>query len=101
MNTQQETIRIKGGNESQTVVGVALFAVQNGLRGYAITVRVTGTIIAAIQVQDENGQARAYVPTWLGIALYQGDYFVSLSPIVSITLTAATDSITIHCDKPY
>lgn len=93
--------QIVGGEETQTVVGAALFNVLGGLRGFALTVRTQGTIIADIQVQDENGSARAYVPTWLGIVLNQGDYFVSRSPIVSITLTAATDSINIHCNKPY
>lgn len=93
--------RVVGGAESQVVVGVALYAVTGNMRGYAVTCRVTGTIISAIQVQDESGTARAYAPTWLGITLYQGDYFVSQFPIVSITLTAATDSVTLHCDKPY
>lgn len=93
--------RIIGGTESQVVVGAALFTVQNNMRGYAVTVRVTGTIIAAIQVQDQDGIARAYTPTWLGITLYQGDNFVSQFPIVSMTLTGVTDSVIIHCDKPY
>jgi len=93
--------KVVGGEESQVVVGVALYTVTGGMRGYAITVRTTGTVIAAIQVQDEGGAARAYVPTWLGIALYQGDYFVSRFPIVSITLTAAGDSVTLHCNRPY
>lgn len=93
--------RVVGGTESQVVVGVALYAITGNMRGYAVTVRVTGTIIAAIQVQDERGTARAYVPTWLGIALIAGDYFVSQFPIVSMTLTGATDSIILHCDRPY
>lgn len=96
-----ETVRIKGGNETQFVIGVGIFTVLNGLRGYAITVRSQGTIIAAINVQDEGGPIRAYTPTWLGVALNQGDYMVAFSPIVSIQLTAAADSIAIHCDKPY
>lgn len=93
--------RVVGGSESQVIVGVALYTVTGGMRAFAVTVRVTGTVISAIQVQDEHGDARAYNPTWLGIALYQGDYFVSQFPIVSMTLTAATDSVTLHCDKPY
>ena len=96
-----ETVRIKGGNETQFVVGAALFTIINGLRGYAITVRSQGTIIASINVQDEGGPVRAYAPTWLGVTLNQGDYMVSFSPIVNIQLTAAADSIAIHCDKPY
>ena len=89
--------KIVGGGESQVVVGVGAFAVLNGLRGYALTVRTQGTIIAAITIQQPGGVARAYAPTWLGIALNQGDYFVAVAPIIAITLTAATDSITLHC----
>ena len=99
---QDQTKRIIGGSESQVVVGAGAYTVTNGMRGYAITCRVAGTIIAGITVQDESeGAARAYVPTWLGIALIVGDYFVSQFPIATITLTAGTDSITIHCDRPY
>ena len=93
--------RVVGGAESQVIVGVAAYTIAGNMRGYAVTCRVTGTIIAAITVQDQNGAVRAYVPTWLGIALRENDYFVSQFPIVSITLTAATDSLTIHCDRPY
>jgi len=92
--------QIVGGSESQVVVGVAAFAVQNNMRAFALTVRAQGTVIAAITVLDEGGTARAYAPTWLGIALNQGDYFVSQFPITSITLTAAVDSVTLHCDRP-
>jgi len=101
MQGNQDLNKILGGEESQVVVGVALYTVAGGLRGYAVTVRTGGTVISAIQVQDEGGVARAYVPTWLGIALIAGDYFVSRFPIVSITLTAAADSIVVHCNKPY
>lgn len=95
-------IRILGGHETQTVTGVAAFTILRGLRGYAITVRTQGTVIASINVQEKRGDpVVAYVPTWLGIVCNQGDYFVSYYPIVNITLTAATDSISIHCDKPY
>lgn len=93
--------RVVGGSESQVVVGNVAFDVQNNLAAYAITCRVTGTIIAAITVRDNDGNDRAYAPTWLGIELNQNDYFVSLFPIVQITLTAATDSIVLHCDNPY
>ena len=93
--------RVVGGSESQVVVGLANYVVTGNMRAYALTVRVTGTVIAAINVQDESGAIRAYVPTWLGINLLAGDYFVSHFPIHDITLTAATDSITLHCDRPY
>jgi len=93
-----ESQDIVGGTESQVVVGAAAFAVQNGLRAYALTVRTQGTIIATILTQAPNAAAsRAYVPTWATIVLNQGDYFVPIEPIVSITLTAATDSVTLHC----
>jgi hypothetical protein len=101
MQGNQDLNKILGGEESQVVVGVALYTVTGGLRGYAVTCRVDGTIISAISVQDEGGSARAYTPTWRGIALLQGDYFVSKFPIVSITLTAAADSVIVHCNKPY
>jgi hypothetical protein len=101
MNIPNVSRQIVGGAESQVVVGVGAFAVQNGMRAFALTVRTQGTIIAAITVQDQDGAARAYVPTWLGIALNQGDYFVSLSPITNITLTAAADSVTLHCDRNF
>jgi hypothetical protein len=93
--------RIMGGSESQVVVGVGAYTVTENMRAFALTVRTQGTVIAAIQVQNEGGVAMAYAPTWLGIALNQGDYFVSQFPIVSITLTAAADSVTLHCDRPY
>lgn len=98
----QQNSKIVGGEESQVVVGAAAYTVAGNLRCYALTVRTQGTIIAAITTQNE-GQAAAvaYVPTWATIALNQGDYFVSRFPIVSITLTAATDSVTLHCNKPY
>ena len=99
MTIPNQTVRIIGGSESQVVVGVAAFPVRNRMRAYALTVRTQGTIIAAIAVTDPNGVARAYAPTWLGIALNQGDYFVSQFPITTITLTAATDSVTLHCDR--
>lgn len=94
---------ILGGDESQVVVGLALYDIAaTGLLGYAITVRVTGTIIAAINTINEfQAAAVPYAPTWLGIALQQGDYFISRYPIANITLTAAGDSITIHCNRPY
>jgi hypothetical protein len=93
--------KIVGGTGSQVVVGVAAYTVAGGKRAYALTVRTQGTVIAAMTVQDEGGVARAYAPTWSGIALNQGDYFVSDFPIVTITLTAAADSVTLHCNKPY
>jgi hypothetical protein len=96
-----DTKQIVGGEESQVIVGAVLYTVTDGLRGFALTVRTQGTIISAISVQDESGIARAYVPTWLGIALNQGDYFVSKFPIVNMTLTAAADSVVLHCNKPY
>ena len=97
MNFPNVSDLIKGGSESQVVVGVGAYTVAGGLRAYALTVRTQGTIIAAITVQDPDGVARAYVPTWATIALNQGDYFVSRSPITAITLTAAADSVTLHC----
>jgi len=95
-----ETLRIVGGSGTQVVVGVAAYTVAFGKRGYALTVRTQGTVIAAMTTQNP-GQAAAvaYAPTWLGIALNQGEYFVSDYPIVSITLTAATDSVALHCDS--
>jgi hypothetical protein len=103
MNPNPSTLnQILGGQESHVVVGVAAYTIPAGLRGFALTVRTQGTIIAAMTVQTEAGLAAvAYVPTWLAIALNQGDYFVSKFPIVSITLTAATDSVTLHCTKPF
>lgn len=102
MPNYNDNKQIVGGEESQVVVGVAAYTVTGSLRAFALTVRTQGTVIAAITIQNE-GQAAAvaYVPTWLGIALNQGDYFVSKFPIVSITLTAATDSVTLHCNRPY
>jgi hypothetical protein len=97
MNFPNVSDLIKGGAESQVIVGVAAYNVLGGLRAYALTVRTQGTIIAAITVQDPDGVARAYAPTWLGIALNQGDYFVSRSPMTIVTLTAAADSVTLHC----
>lgn len=96
-----QSLRIIGGSGSQVVVGAAAYTVALGKRAYALTVRTTGTVIAAMTTQNP-GQAAAvaYAPTWSGIALNQGDYFVSDYPIVSITLTAATDSVTLHCDVP-
>ena len=102
MNVPNQTQRIVGGVGSEVIVGAVAFSLVTRLkRGYAITCRVEGTIIAAMTTQNE-GQAApvAYAPTWLGIALHQGDYFVSDYPIATITLTAATDSITVHCDLP-
>jgi len=95
-----ETLRIVGGSGSQVVVGAAAYTVAFGKRAYALTVRTQGTIIAAMTVQNP-GQAAAvaYAPTWATIALNQGEYFVSDYPIVTITLTAATDSVTLHCDS--
>ena len=102
MANYNDTKQIVGGEESQVVVGNGAYTVAGGLRCFALTVRTQGTVIAAITTQNE-GQAAAvaYVPTWATIALNQGDYFVSRFPIVSITLTAATDSVTLHCNKPY
>jgi hypothetical protein len=101
MDFPDKTNRILGGSESQVVVGAAVFTVLNDMKGYALTVRQTGTIISAISVQDNDGGVRSYVPTWLGISLNEGEYLRSLFPIVSITLTAVADSITLHCDKSY
>jgi len=93
--------RVVGGASSHVVVGAALYTIPGNQRGFAVTCRNDGTVISAIQVQDESGAARAYTPTWLGISLKQFDYFVSEFPIVSITLTAVADSVTVHCDRPY
>lgn len=94
--------RVVGGQASRVVVGNALYTLDGNLRGFAITCRITGTIIAAINVQDEGGNSRSYVPNWVGVSLVAGvDYFVSEFPIVSIQLTGAGDSITLHCDRPY
>ena len=101
MNIPNQSQRIVGGSESQVVVGVGAYTVTGGMRCYALTVRTQGTIIAAIVVQDAEGVGRAYVPTWVAIALNQGDYFVSQFPILTITLTAAADSVTLHCDRIY
>lgn len=101
MNFPDQSKRIIGGAESQVIVGVAAYAVTGNMRAYALTVRTQGTVIAAITVQDDQGIARAYAPTWLGIALNQGDYFVSQFPITAMTLTAATDSVVLHCDRSF
>lgn len=93
--------RILGGSESHLVLGNAPYDIPSGLRGFALTVRITGTIILVLQVQDENGAARAYTPTWRNISLIAGDYFVIPSPLTRIQLNGATDSVIIHCDKPY
>lgn len=98
-------LRIFGGNETQTFVGVgAPHTIGNGLKGCAFTVRTTGTIIASVNVQERANttpHAYPYNPGWIGIALNQGEYFVSRYPIANFTLTNATDSINVHCDKPY
>ena len=93
--------RVVGGTSSHVVVGAAEYTIPGNQRGFAVTCRNDNTIISAITIQDEDGVVRAYTPTWLGISLKQFDYFVSEFPIVSITLTAAADSVTIHCDRPY
>lgn len=93
---------IKGGVTTQIFTGVGPHTIALGMRGAAITVRVTGTIIAAITAQDPAAAAAtAYVPTgWIGTVLFQGEHLVSRRPIVTITLTAATDSISVDCVNP-
>ena len=100
---QDQAKRINGGAESQRFVGVGPHNIANGLRGYALVVNVTGTIIAAMLAQSEGGDpAHAYVPTgWLGVALSAGEYHVSAEGITQITLTAAADSVTVYCDRTF
>lgn len=94
--------RILGGAESQVVIGAGLYTVTRGLYCYAVTCRITGTIIAAINVRPKSGDnVVPYIPTWLGIILYQGETFISYFPIVSIQLTGQNDAVKLHCDKPF
>ena len=96
--------RILGGTSSVLVVGAGPVNLLNNVRAFAFTVRVTGTIIASINVQDEHGIIRpsgAICASFIGVALNQGDYIIIGEPLEEIALTAATDSVILHCDKPY
>lgn len=102
MNTVNQSQRIVGG-VAQIFTGIGAHTIAYGMRAYAFTVRTQGTIFAALTAQDEGqAAATAYVPTGLiGTALNQGEYFSFLRPVVTFTLTAATDSVTMWCDRPY
>jgi len=102
MNTINQTQRIVGGS-AQIFTGIGPHTIVNGLRAFAMTVRVQGTIFAALTAQDEGqAAATAYIPTGLiATVLNQGEYFAFLRPVVTFTLTAATDSVTMWCDKSY
>ena len=98
------TNRILGGTSTELVIGAAPVNLAGNRRAFALTVRVTGTIIASINVQDEGGiirPASLITNSFIGVPLNQGDYIVIGEPLEEIVLTAATDSVILHCDKPY
>jgi len=101
MNIPNVTQRIVGGDESQVVVGAGAYTITGGKRAYALTVRTQGTIIAWMIATDEGGLPTACPATFVAIALNQGDYFVLPRAVTQIQLTAATDSVTLHCDRPF
>ena len=103
MPAQQETVRIQGGSQAQIFTGVGAHTIAGGLRAYAFTVRATGTTFAALTAQDEfQAAATAYLPTGLvGTVLNQGEYFKFGRSVVTFTLTNATDSVIMWCDRPY
>ena len=97
-----EVKRINGGTLSQVVVGAGANVIAARNRGYAVVIRVEGTIIAAMLTQCRDQAAPiANAPTWLGIALHAGEYYTCTSPLQSITLTGAADSVIVYADNSY
>jgi len=71
------------------VVGLAETAMPAGYNCYAMIVRVDGTIIASVTI---DGSAVTDL-SWEDVALQNGDYIPLETPLTSITLTGAADSV--------
>lgn len=90
MNTDDKLLGLHG---RQTVVGAAATPIANGRKAYGLTVRVDGTIIAAYTDKNGNVVNTTALDSNIGVALNNNEFVPFETPIASITLTGASDSV--------
>jgi hypothetical protein len=92
----QNDDKLLGSHGRQTVVGSAATPVKLGSSvrtAYGLTIRVDGTIIASYTDKNGNVVSTTAADSNVGIALNNGEYVPFETPIASITLTGASDSV--------
>jgi hypothetical protein len=90
MDTNDKLLGIHG---RQTVVGNAATPVKTGRTAYGLTVRSAGATIAAYTDKNGNTITTTAADSNVGIALDAGEFIPFETPISSITLTGASDSV--------
>ena len=89
--------KIVGEAGCQIVVGNGATPVKTGFAAFGCTVRVTDTKIMSVSEKDSTDDTPTPVTTesWENINLVVSEYIAFSSPITSITLNGALDSVTL------
>lgn len=78
----------------QIVTGSTKTSIKTGFYAFACTCRVDGSIIASLEKTIDNVISNDTDEAITTIAMYQGEYQPFINKVVSVTQTAAGDSIT-------
>jgi len=92
------------GSKPIKFTGSGAHAIPTGYQCWGVLIRVDATKITSIS-QNKSGTSTAYtsgdsfVDSWLNATdLLSGDFIVQDTPMTSITLNAATDSVWCFCE---
>ena len=73
--------------------GVAKFLAPNGYYFFACNCRIDGSKIASLEKSVNGVLSADATDSYIGVAMYQGEYHPFVNKIVSVTLTGATDQL--------
>jgi exosome complex RNA-binding protein Rrp4 len=90
MNTLEKIMGTKG---CFLVIGATETDMPEGYAAYSLIVAVDSTIIASVVEFKDGGPVELTTASWEGVELKRGDIITLEYPVVTITLTAATDSV--------
>jgi len=93
MNVFNALEKIAGVSGCFLIVGEVKTAMPEGYAAYAIIVRTDATVIATLDHLIESVPVTLADASWEGKALLRGDLITFEFPVVTITLTAAGDSV--------
>jgi len=95
MNTLDKLI---GTNGCYYVLGDTTVLLPTGYAAYGMVVNVDDTEVTEVEQLVAGVPETLDDATWEGVALTRGDYIPFINPVISITLTNATDSVFLYLE---
>jgi len=82
-----------GWGDKVNPVGVAKYSAPSGYYFYACNCRIDGSKIASLEKNVAGVVSADATDSYIGVAMYQGEFHPFVNRVVSVTLTNATDQL--------